>query len=821
MSLLDGQDKWYRGLPIATFLTVEGQDQSVWYAAKPVEAISLQTVLVSGLTGSTGVDSTSAIGSGSLSAGLWAASGILLTTAFGVGTLTAELTGANSIPSTTVIDSGTVGVVLSGTSGITNISQIDHGSLENIYGVRASQVVEEVALTSESKAIITQVLEEPAVTPLPGAIRVSQVLYEYVVQLTGLLGTAGINSGLQIGSGSLTHSLVGVSGINTANQFGSGVFGSELSAEAGIESGSQLGSGSLSHVLHRAGGVDSTLSLDAGTIDKLLVKSSISWTGAGHFNVRLIQKADLKALAWSGVSSMVVKGKLVQYFAQPEYGQPDRTAFVSRLTQEMLNYFDSEESRIRQARHTLDHQLLNTVAQSLEKSITKQEREVLSSRPLNVPVNLDNRGVYYKVQVPEAVTFTKVEGMKGASWIQLQQYDDMLPVPSFVRYDSSRKRLSLPPGESILATAEGQGSDDVDLVLGPFELVHPNNLIIEVSGEPVSSLALDIHVEGSSYPAPVWLSEQDVVSEELFLFDWGVYKTKKVWSRIDRISVRNLSPGIVLRFMQNSMPLTWLLDEARPFVHHDERSVLRRRFWSVYPGGLQESYLPNRFAGFQTINRYQFASGITCAAIEPNTYGLFSAVGSSLYYFDRREPVPDNLNTGLMEEPIYTLQVREDFEAPVHTVALTPAPTSRAAEMSSFRYTVVMPDGERYAISADGQFVPYTSIAGFRKTAPQEIRIPLTQSGSYLFTMECRDQNGNSIEDRAAYRQLSAAPRVTIDLSPISSTLCGMYFDYRHSLWMWNGSHLIPVQLDYDGYVYEEDQRSVYLTGPYDQVRLS
>jgi hypothetical protein len=49
----------------------------------------------------------------------------------------------------------------------------------------------------------------------------------------------------------------------------------------------------------------------------------------------------------------------------------------------------------------------------------------------------------------------------------------------------------------------------------------------------------------------------------------------------------------------------------------------------------------------------------------------------------------------------------------------------------------------------------------------------------------------------------------------------GLGFDYRQRLWAWTGDFLVPLQCEYDAYLYDEASRTLYMTDPCEKVRLS
>lgn len=72
----------------------------------------------------------------------------------------------------------------------------------------------------------------------------------------------------------------------------------------------------------------------------------------------------------------------------------------SHITQQLLNYFDEKDVRIRENPISLGAQLLNCAAISTESLKLKVNREMGAFNFSDVPLNIDSNGVYYSVVVP-------------------------------------------------------------------------------------------------------------------------------------------------------------------------------------------------------------------------------------------------------------------------------------------------------------------------------------------------------------------------------------------------------------------------------------
>jgi hypothetical protein len=98
--------------------------------------------------------------------------------------------------------------------------------------------------------------------------------------------------------------------------------------------------------------------------------------------------------------------------------------------------------------------------------------------------------------------------------------------------------------------------------------------------------------------------------------------------------------------------------------------------------------------------------------------------------------------------------------------------------------------------------------------------MPLVQTGTYVISIECLDQNGALTYDSFPYPNLAFSPTV-FDLSALVPDLQGVAYDSLQQLWLWTGTYLVPVVPRYDSYVIDTDTRSLYLTDAFDQIQYA
>lgn len=493
--------------------------------------------------------------------------------------------------------------------------------------------------------------------------------------------------------------------------------------------------------------------------------------------------------------------------------------FLSYLTQEMKNYFDENDVRVREAKYTIDAQLLNVAAQPLELSIARLAREYRSTRLTDCPANIDNKGVYFQQILPSSFDFTidhLIQGTINSSLTDLIPYNAELPVPT--RANADTRFTPLPLTNSTIFQVTGQGvvatsSWAVQRISNPV-LPAIGRMIFWLDGNTFNQVGVRVRITGQRAPQPVWASRQSQTSETLTLNLVGTSKSKFAWASITEIQISGLPVGATLSGQIGSYGLTYVADSDRPYIDPAARDVRFPRYWTYEDGLLKEKYLASNYQGFRYIQSYA-AAPISAIAIEPNTSGMFLAQGTSLVYVDRREPMPSNLNvTALTVEPNYGLDVSidETREGSLRYVVLRPVPYAKATDVSQYRFLVQTPQGTTYALTPDGVMATYSSTAGWRRGAPITLTIPLAQIGTYVITLQCAGANNVLTSDVVPYPNLALAPKITFDLSSIVPSIEGMSFDDRGRLWIWSGNFIIPLSFHYDAYLLDPTTQSIYLT---------
>jgi hypothetical protein len=352
--------------------------------------------------------------------------------------------------------------------------------------------------------------------------------------------------------------------------------------------------------------------------------------------------------------------------------------------------------------------------------------------------------------------------------------------------------------------------------LGPFTPSVTNRIHFWMDGPGYYGLNVSVRITGQRYPMPAWSDAMTTTSELIKLNSLGWAQSKFEWASITQVQILNLPVGVSLSAYTSAFSLPMQPDVNRPYTDPEARDVLFDRYWTSSAGMLIEQFLVSNYAGWRYILSYQIPTvSFSGLAVEPNTWGMFAASGTTLYYFDRRETLPGSLQiSAIIREPYYGLDVFIDETnlTPVKFVVLQPIPYANAPSAGSYRFLVTTPDGVTYALTPDGLFAEYTRNAGWRAGTPPTISIPLAMTGTYGFYLQAIGPDGVIVQDGVPWPNLAFSPLATLDMSHLVSDIQGLAFDDRNRLWVWTGTQAVPVEFQYNAYMIDQNTQAIYLT---------
>ena len=485
----------------------------------------------------------------------------------------------------------------------------------------------------------------------------------------------------------------------------------------------------------------------------------------------------------------------------------------------MLNYFDRTDVRVREGKYSIDAQLLNVAAQELEMSDTRFNREIKASTLTECPANIDNKGIYFQQALPLSFDFTAshaVQAVINSTVTTLSLYNDLLPVPVAAVADP---RFAPQPLASPQVFSVSGAGDPVAQSWATQRVANPSipmsgRLNLWLFGTGFNLVQVMVRITGQRAPKPAWASRQTITSETIKLTKFGAARSKFAWAEITEIQVSGLPIGVTISGQVGTFGAPYILDASRPYTDPRARDVLYDRYWTYQDGMLQEQYLASNHSGFRYIQSYASAP-VNGIAVEPNTYGLWVAQGTTLLYIDRREPLPTNLGaTALTAEPYYGVKVAidETQTGPLRAVVLQPVPYGQSDQVTQYRYLLQAPNGTTYALTPDGVYATLTPIAGWRRGAPVSLTLPLAQIGTYVITLQCVGDGNVALADATPYANLALAPKAQFDLSGIVSSIEGLSFDDRGRLWVWTGTSVVALAFQHNAYTLDASTQAIYLT---------
>jgi hypothetical protein len=512
----------------------------------------------------------------------------------------------------------------------------------------------------------------------------------------------------------------------------------------------------------------------------------------------------------------------------------------SYLAQQFQNYFDIKDIRVRKQQNTLDALVLNAVAGPLEEHQLRLAREIEGRSLFRCPMNLDNLGVYYRVQIPPSFALNtdasgallppaSVIGISNGVASALLPFTDLLPVPNGITLDPAR--APAPCADPQLASLTFDGS------YGPWTLPIPNRLSFFLNGAGELSPFINVIVTGYRYPTLPWATSLALSNESLTLRAEGFSVSLGTWGWIQSLQIIGLPAGAVLNVYAIAMTLPYILDSRRTYQRWDDRDTLYSRYWYLDGPTLNESYYQGLDYGFVDLTTGQFPPRITSsltpgawsdAAIEPHTYGMLGLGNGSpplLYYFDRREDLPGSLDSSaLTVEPRYGLDVVLDpLQKVFRRVTLFTQAYAGAPDTASYRFLVEFPNGKLFIYYYDPKtswtLSPYQDHFWTPGLPPEQLGFSLQSPGTYVFTLETTDGTTVTL-DNCPFNNLQLQPAVILPLPGLTAAI-GVGFDYKQQLWIWDGQALQPYIFNYLGYVFDPDSRSLYLTQNFDSIQLS
>ena len=84
-----------------------------------------------------------------------------------------------------------------------------------------------------------------------------------------------------------------------------------------------------------------------------------------------------------------------------------------------------------------------------------------------------------------------------------------------------------------------------------------------------------------------------------------------------------------------------------------------------------------------------------------------------------------------------------------------------------------------------------------------------------------QDINGTTTYDVMPFNNPTFVPLSTFNMAGKIDNIVSIAYDSYDQLWVWNGYFAIPLDIHYDGYIYDPTNTTIYVTEPYNSLQIT
>lgn len=528
----------------------------------------------------------------------------------------------------------------------------------------------------------------------------------------------------------------------------------------------------------------------------------------------------------------------------------------SNVTRELVNAFP-EWTRVRKDELSLGYQLLNAVAQPMER----MEKELIRMRAnyYLVTANLDEIDILYKVKLPASFTFEEnnddptepipypptVSGLLDGTYYEVQPAGDN-DLASFW-YDAIPDRYSI--GLSI----DGIDTDEL--------------LSTTVSGLPVTGV-YEHHLNGGT----VWveavggteyltfegrklnrgrmiltgLTRKGTYETETIIFPWDMkQKSMKEWDKIYDIDTFDIEPEVLIQVRSSDFNQPPYLSPWNTRFSPQRKKI--DEFWS-----LGEDY------GFCTIDRVEYVSDewqqLVLGFSDKHTVESWELLDSSminisgvdmalqpfqdrawvitedaqLYCYDTSEMMASGIDRIRDKTPGSEVQIEVEDTNVVRgsDIIFIPWHARPLQEIRRYRVWYQTPSGNKYGIK-DKSPVAFTSDFWVRgsgtitRSIENNISITAAELGEYMIVLEAEMWDGSEHTEKTLVSVNYKQPLKHLDLSSdIPEDCLGIDFDADQKMWVKTVSGYHQIDFHYDLMIIDYINKMLYFREKYDSVEV-
>jgi hypothetical protein len=524
-------------------------------------------------------------------------------------------------------------------------------------------------------------------------------------------------------------------------------------------------------------------------------------------------------------------------------------------TQEMANVFPPY-TRVRQDDQSVGYTLLNTLAKPMDK-MDKSVHTMRKNFYLST-VNLDEIDLLYRIILPRTFEFDEED-------------DDPLtnvPTPPTVvgNPDTDAYTVTLADGNSLenfwykslpnrvevadiqsdlshelLSMSATESPLDVDLT----HHLRGGRLWIETSGG-VQYLTVANGELRRGRVILTGVTRKGTEESETIIFPWNMKQaSQKEWKSISKIRVMDMEDTVTVTLMSGDF-------DSGPYLdHYNLRYSPNRRkidtFWNLGTVGTLPTldmveYISDEWEtlalGFDDKNTVQSwelidnqdipVTGIDMAVQPFSDRAWIIGNDDRLHLFELSEDMVSGVDSLVGRTAGSHVQFEYDTRYFVkdEEFVFTPWHARPLKEILAYQMWYQTPSGTKYGI-LNGAQVSYSSdfsVVGqqLKRTIADQVTIPLTERGEYLFVLEADFIDGDTHTEKIIVKTNYKRPLATIDISSlIPYTISGIDFDSDQKPWLWTSGGYYKIESHTDVMLIDYEKKIIYFKEEYDDVDIT
>ena len=537
---------------------------------------------------------------------------------------------------------------------------------------------------------------------------------------------------------------------------------------------------------------------------------------------------------------------------------PSERYSISWITQRLANRAP-QESYARKAPASVAKQIFNPIAGEIQTT-TQQLLEERDNILVSV-ANIDLLNHLYEVDLSPSISYQVVQNSDGTETYEAPTVYATINGEEHEITQAYRNNIETLHYNAIPSRVE---DGEISHVYEPIiEEVTVEELVNTVPNNPVIPSHLYVTISGNTnwdsrtnqniYFCKVYIKgitrKRTKVTEAIPIRYNGTFKSINQWREVEEVFVSYLDSDALISIDVFPWLGDGLLDTRNLVISPDGEE--KWRFININTHDFGNTFISEAFttgdfdvirAGVEAKDiEYEIElldsteNNITFDAftMKPNTDYMFGISGSNFYVFNTNVPYPEvKRMTG--ESP----DVKMDFTADKWVFARGEEASLRTRILDfskvpyRYRYKLEAPDLQEYHIEEDGSLVPTTVEAWNENTGweeddwkEKELRLTLTERGTYIISIECNYYDTNTGEDSFLITKYLLyvpyiTPEVTLEMPDTITNIDDLSFDSDGKLWVKSNDEILLLDVFYDYFIADYDRNFLYLKEAYQSVRI-